>query len=599
MMTHSPEKIYQENISRLTISLTQLTRRKSMLAWMRLLSFLAAFGLAWLLWPQGWVIVLIVFVAVMALFIFFVNKDLSNNEAINNTSQLIAINKQELMVLAHSFTHLPDGLSLKPADHAYANDLDIFGRASLYQYANTATTEQGQQLFANWLLHASDTVTIRQRQEAAKELAQHTDWRHQLRVYGLEKQVTKKTEHNITEWLKEENKFLHASHWKILRVVLPLISFTVLGLHLTEVMAAGPFYSLMLLFLALSFFITKLIMPAYTRLSRITAELDTLSQSIRWIEKSEFKSPLLVALKKKYEGNMPAASHRIWQLKKILDRLDYRLNPIVFVPLSIFLYWDLQQIFALEKWKSQNQQTIGNWYTALAEIEALSTLGNLCFNHPAWVFPELSGKEGVLMGEEMGHPLIPESKRVNSSFATEGTAQLALITGSNMAGKSTFLRSAGINIVLAMMGAPVCAKKFTLSPMQVMSSMRISDNLEESTSTFYAELKKLQEIIAAVNRKEKVYLLLDEILRGTNSADRHTGSKALIRQLIHHNGTGMIATHDLELAKLSAEFPNQIHNYHFDVQVADGELYFDYKLKDGVCKSMNASILMKKIGIEL
>jgi DNA mismatch repair ATPase MutS len=174
-----------------------------------------------------------------------------------------------------------------------------------------------------------------------------------------------------------------------------------------------------------------------------------------------------------------------------------------------------------------------------------------------------------------------------------------LITGSNMAGKSTFLRSTGVNIVLAMMGAPVCATKLSLAPMQVLSSMRVSDNLEESTSTFYAELKKLKEVIDAVYNNEKVFLLLDEILRGTNSADRHTGSKALIKQLVQHNAAGMIATHDLELAKLADEFPGKIHNYHFDVQVADDELYFDYKLKRGVCQSMNASILMKKIGIDI
>jgi DNA mismatch repair ATPase MutS len=168
-----------------------------------------------------------------------------------------------------------------------------------------------------------------------------------------------------------------------------------------------------------------------------------------------------------------------------------------------------------------------------------------------------------------------------------------------MAGKSTFLRSVGVNIVLAMTGSPVCAGTFTVSNMKVISSMRVNDNLEENTSTFYAELKKLKEVIEAVNRNEKVFLLLDEILRGTNSADRHTGSKALIKQLIHHNAVGLIATHDLELAKLADEFPLKLHNYHFDVQVAGDELYFDYKLKKGVCTSMNASLLMKKIGIEL
>jgi len=205
----------------------------------------------------------------------------------------------------------------------------------------------------------------------------------------------------------------------------------------------------------------------------------------------------------------------------------------------------------------------------------------------------------LLNAKGLGHPIIPEEKLVRNSFSTEGVNQMNLITGSNMAGKSTFLRSVGVNIVLAMTGSCVFAKSLTLSPMKVLSSMRVSDNLEESTSTFYAELKKLKEVIDAVYNNEKVFLLLDEILRGTNSADRHTGSKALIKQLIHHSAAGLIATHDLELAKLADEFPGRIHNYHFDVQVANDELYFDYQLKRGICRSMNASLLMKKIGIEL
>ena len=340
-------------------------------------------------------------------------------------------------------------------------------------------------------------------------------------------------------------------------------------------------------------------MPAYLQLNKVAPELESLSGCIGWVEKKDFNSPLLKELKNKYDSGAIGSSQKITKLRKILDMLDIRLNPVVFLPLNTFLFWDLQQVFALEKWKTANKQETSDWFTALAEAESLSSIANLSFNHPEWAFPVIAIDEGVFISEDLGHPLIPKEKLVSSSFSTAGVNQMNLITGSNMAGKSTFLRSIGVNMVLAMMGSPVCAKSLTLSPMKVMSSMRVSDNLEESTSTFYAELKKLKEIIEAVYANKKVFLLLDEILRGTNSADRHTGSKALIKQLIQHKAAGLIATHDLELAKLAAEFPNQIHNYHFDVQVANDELYFDYKLKRGVCQSMNASILMKKIGIEL
>lgn len=202
-------------------------------------------------------------------------------------------------------------------------------------------------------------------------------------------------------------------------------------------------------------------------------------------------------------------------------------------------------------------------------------------------------------GTEVGHPLIPAGKRVNNPIKIQDSGELMLVTGSNMAGKSTYLRSIGINTILAMAGAPVCAAYFCLSPVQIVSSMRIADNLEESTSTFYAELKKLKIIIGKVNSNENVFILLDEILRGTNSFDRHTGSVALVKQLIKHQAAGIIATHDVELAELKKDHPSGILNYHFDVQVNNEELYFDYKLKEGICNSLNASILMKKIGIEL
>ncbi|MBK6380704.1 MAG: hypothetical protein IPF72_13805 [Chitinophagaceae bacterium] len=203
------------------------------------------------------------------------------------------------------------------------------------------------------------------------------------------------------------------------------------------------------------------------------------------------------------------------------------------------------------------------------------------------------------MKEKIGHPLIQADTCVNNPLKIDHNGQLMLVTGSNMAGKSTYLRSIGVNTVLAMAGAPVCARYFCLSPVQVISSMRIADNLEENTSTFYAELKKLKTIIEKVNSNEKVFILLDEILRGTNSLDRHTGSAALIKQLIKHHAACIIATHDVELAKMKNEYPENILNYHFDVQVSNEELYFDYQLKEGVCTSLNASILMKKIGIEL
>jgi DNA mismatch repair ATPase MutS len=287
------------------------------------------------------------------------------------------------------------------------------------------------------------------------------------------------------------------------------------------------------------------------------------------------------------------------ELKSILDRFDMRLNIAGLLLFNPFLLWDVRQMMALNKWRKKNSVYVPAWFTLVAEVEVLGSLAAVHFNQPDWTFPQPAGQHFTLSVTACGHPLIPEAQRVNNDFSIDGKGKIALVTGSNMAGKSTFLRSLGINITLAQLGAPVCARQMKWSPVHLMTSMRIADNLSENTSTFYAELKKLKTIIEAVERKEHVFILLDEILRGTNSYDRHTGSGALIKQFILHEAVAVIATHDVELAQIEKEFPAALENYHFDVQVEGEELYFDYRLKHGVCTSLNASILMKKIGIKL
>jgi DNA mismatch repair ATPase MutS len=595
----NPLDIYKEQIIKHRSELKKLEKRGVMFGWLRFLSIALAFASLWLIWKNGSFILLPVTVLFIGLFLFILAKHLANNDTIENLQRLIHISETEIQVLDHHFTHLPDGTELKPENHEYANDLDIFGRASLFQYINRCTSEQGKKLFAGWLLDPASSEIIADRQEAIKELSQKFEWRQQLQSYGIAHSINIETERKIESWLLEDFQFLNKTHWKLLRFILPAISFALLTLHLIDIIPSAIFYPSIFLMLAISFGISKMIMPSFTKLNKVAPQLETLSDSVSWIEKGDSKSRLLGDLKSKYIDGSVLSSQTIKKLKKILDNTDIRLNPLVFIPLNTFLFWDLQQVVILENWKKENKEHIGDWFHSLAEIESLSSLANLSFNHPGWAYPTISKDHGTIITASLGHPLIPKEKLVTNSFSTGGNDGLNLITGSNMAGKSTFLRSVGVNIVLAMMGAPVCARSFTVSNMKVISSMRVSDNLEENTSTFYAELKKLKEVIEAVYRNERVFLLLDEILRGTNSADRHTGSKALIKQLMQHNAAGLIATHDLELAKLADEFPSKLHNYHFDVQVAGDELYFDYKLKRGVCTSMNASLLMKKIGIEL
>jgi len=591
--------VYTKRIDKLEEDLGLLKRRKNTISWIRFIITIVVAVVAWRLKDNGLLYMALPIVIWLAVFLRLVVLAVKNNAAIAHHQRLVAINEREIEIANGHYTNLPDGSQFKLQVHDYSNDLDIFGRASIYQYINRTMSEQGNAFLAKKLLHPSQLKDILQTQEAAKELAPSYEWRQELQAHGMESPIATATQEKIATWLREPLSFSDSKGWQLMRIIFPVISLSTLVLHIVGVISSPIFYALVILYLLISGGITKTVTAQYLSLNKIVGQVTTLSNSLETIEKLEPKTPLLQAIKAFFMGTTFRSSTEVRRLKSILDKFDIRLNPLVFLPLNAFLLWDLQLIFQLEKWKQKNQSNVNNWFDKLGEIEFLNTIANLHFNQPQWAFASFVEQHGNLTATNLGHPLIEKKKRVDSNFEIHGTPQLALITGSNMAGKSTFLRSVGTNIVLAMMGAPVCASSFTLSPMRVISTMRIADNLEESTSTFYAELKKLQYIIEAVNRKEKVFLLFDEILRGTNSADRHLGSAALIRQLMHNDAIGILATHDLELTKLTEEFPQAIRNYHFDMQLKNGsELFFDYKLKDGICESMNAAILMKMIGIE-
>ena len=594
-----PAVFYQQRIDALSQTLAILNKRKTFHGWLRLLIVCAGSAAFYLTSPNPlWVNVLLV-ACTGVLFLIVLKKDLSNRDSISHHEHLLEINKQEMLYLNHQFAHQKDGSAFIEDDSSYAGDLDIFGRSSVYQFINRTSSQQGNQLLARWLLNAADALEIPARQNAVKELSQQTIWRQELHAHSSTSVISVAGQQTIENWLKESNTFSQSKSWQFLRYIIPVLSVTSLVCYIFDLVNTPQYLLLLLFFSIIASAISRKVNPFYRALSKITAETNTLFNIIACIENSSFQDPLLNSLKKHFSTETKKASEQVAQLNRILNRFDYRLNPIVFIPLNILLLWDLQQILQLEKWKHTNDQELSHWFDAMARIEALSSLGTLAFNHPEWCFPVLNTEQPELTAVHLGHPLIKPEKSVSNNFSTLGKGNINIVTGSNMAGKSTFLRSVGVNMILAMAGAPVCASKMTVSPLKVMTSMRIKDNLEENTSTFYAELKKLKTIIDAVNSRQPVFILLDEILRGTNSLDRHTGSMALIRQLLHHDATGIVATHDLELAEMIKEFPEGIHNYYFDAALDGEELYFDYTLKQGVCQNLNASILMKKIGIEL
>lgn len=594
-----PREFYTKRIVDLKARLTTLNKRKTLLAWLRLITIIIIIVCWYFLYPLGFMYVLLPVFILAVLFTRLIYADLKNKSHIEQTKFLISINEAELKALQHDYLKFEDGNEFKLKEHFYANDLDIFGHASLYQYINRTNSEMGNATLAKWLLQPANKETIIQRQEAIKELKGLHEWRQHLQALGAGKKIQAATKTRLQLWFQEKEQFIKNKAWQVLQYLMPAFIITAIILNILELLS-GYTRNYCLLIAAISaFYIYKKVTLIHQQVSKITEELEVLTGSIQLIEETNFKSEYLKRLQNQFKNQNSNASLKLEQLKKILERFDLRYNPVVFIPLAIIMQWDLQQAIALEKWKNKNHADVINWFNALGEFEALNSLAILSFNHPYWCYPEIKDDHFFIEGKNIGHPLIATEKCITNPIHINKAGELMLVTGSNMAGKSTYLRSIGINTVLAMAGAPVCASSFSISPVQVISSMRIADNLEESTSTFYAELKKLKTVIEKVNGNEKIFILLDEILRGTNSFDRHTGSAALIKQLVKHHAAGIVATHDIELAALKKDFPANILNYHFDVQVSNDELYFDYKLKDGICNSMNASILMKKIGIEL
>ena len=599
MTDHSPSKIYQQNIEKHNYDLKRLLQKRNLFGWLRLIVFVATIVISYKVFVDLAWIGLIPFLVGMAAFVYLLLTDVDNNEKIANVKTLISINEEELKILGNDYLHRSDGREFTPALHDYANDLDLFGKSSLFQWVNRCSSEQGKNLFANNLMHPLPIIQIEERQAAIKELAPMVEWRQQLQSFSQQRVITKTTEHKTNQWLSEEPKHFASSTWNLVVWIYTIITLSTLLATIFGLLSSGIFMFLFAVYFIVSLFLSRNTIKPYLHLSRIVDEISALEKLINWIESKEFTCGLLNRIKNEITAKGEKASVRIKNLKSILDRFDLRLNMVGPLFLNSFLLWDVRQMLALNEWRKKNKPIVPKLFHAIAETEVLNSTATIHFNHPDWCLPKLTDDHFVFESEELGHPLIPKKERVDNDFLVDQNMLISLVTGSNMAGKSTFLRSIGINIVLAQMGAPVCAKRFVLSPVRLMTSMRVSDNLAENTSTFYAELKKLKTIIEAVNDAEKVFILLDEILRGTNSHDRHTGSAAFITQLIRHHAFAVIATHDLELADLKKQFSQALENYHFDVQVKGEELFFDYRLKEGVCHSLNASLLMKKIGIEL
>ena len=591
------EKLYHNRASDFGAEAENLKQKYDTYSFVRLAYFLVGFGLSMYLMTVHWSYGSIALGLFLASFYRFVLWHQEIQEAEKHYKHLSEINILEGAVVGeHRYDQFDSGEGFIDPSHPYSLDLDIFGPYSVYQYLNRTATALGGERLATYFKTQASVEEIKARQEAIAELKDQLEWRQHFQAYGMETEDSLEHIQLLHLWL-EAPDFVQNKPSLIW-------SFRLMPLWMTTGIILSIFY------LPWQVLLVFLIWPAYilrqtleqvnkTHLQTTHAEktLAYYAKLIRHIEESSFSSAKLTYLQAGFTQEQELASKQIKKLSYIIAQLNLRYN-VFAIFFNVFSLWDLYWVYRLEKWKASQKAHLPIWFDHLSSFEALSSIANLYYNNPDWVFPSFHLEE-QFTGKQLGHPLIKKSVRICNDLSLPTDGHIKLVTGSNMAGKSTFLRTVGLNIVFANAGAPVCAQELELPQMQVYTSMRTQDALHESTSSFYAELKRLKFIIEAVEKGDNIFFLLDEILKGTNSKDRHTGAKALIRQLIKSKGSGIIATHDLELGQLEATADGAIENLRMEVEIKDGELFFDYTLKKGVSESFNATLLMQNMGIRI
>jgi len=593
----SPQEVYKSRADEFGAKAERLQKLSNRLSMGRLIAFAGGLILFVALSTVSVVAAIAVLLVSLILFAWMVIRYGITERQRNYFRHLEEINKLEIRCLDGDFSGYNSGEEYTERDHPYTYDLDIFGHTSLFQLICRTTSKPASHMLAGYLKQSAPVDEIISRQDAVKELTPMTNWRQELITIGYQNADAGNDPSALLKWLGSDDLFRNRRREKTVIWCLSILALASIALVIAgfpAILLAPVFTVNFIVYFTRFRKITKL----HEQVSRSSDLLRTYSSAIGMIEKETFRAGKLKMLQGSFMGESDA-SGQVRTLARLVNRLDSRLNVLVSIPLNLLLFTDMRFCLALEEWKGQHAAKIPGWFAAMAEFEALSSLANLAYNNPSWVFPEIVQDFFMFRAVNMGHPLIPEKRRINNDFESSGNGKTVLITGSNMSGKSTFLRTCGINTVLALAGAPVCASSFSLSHVRIHSSMRISDSLEENISSFYAELRRLRSIITEAEKDPRVFLLLDEILRGTNSDDRFTGSVALIKQLAGYGTVAMVATHDLRLAGLSNDIQVKIDNYHFDVKISGEELFFDYKLTPGVCSSFNASLLMKKMGIKV
>ncbi len=593
---NSMVSFYSQRIEDEKLKLVRIKKRLNLLVVCRLLAFIFLIIVPIKLYPVSHLTGVFFLIILLILFLALIRLSIKAKREKRIIENLIKINSDELLSLEHKFSQFDEGKEFIDPNHFNSYDLDIFGAGSLFQFLNRTFTLSGKSKLAQMLLYPSLKIEdIEASQDSVKELALKVDWRQSYSAKGqlyIDNNIYTKL---LNIWGKEDYSLKLQKIIRPLLFILPVFSFLTLLIWIfignaSLFLFSGIIQSVLWISERKN---TTLIYSLFGKKQEI---LSLYSSLIEMIENEEWQSEENKILVKEMTYK-EATSKEIFKLKKITSIYDNRNNFLVGFLLNITFLWDILFSYLLIRWHNKNKENYKIWDSVVSFFDARNSIANYAFNNPEYIYPKFRDGEFELIAENLGHPLINSQRRVNNNFLINGEKKLIVITGANMAGKSTFLRTLGVNIVLGLNGAPVCATEFKLTPIVVFSNMRTTDSLYSDESYFFAELKRLKLILDEIKSGKKLLIILDEILKGTNSEDKLKGSQKLLKKLIEFKTPAIIATHDLKLTEMEKEYPENITNLCFEIDILDNEMHFDYKLKSGITKMMNATFLMKKMGI--
>ena len=588
-------EIYKAKKIRFSTALTAINKKYNSISILRLLSIVLFLVSIYYYIKNSEIIFIIAAIFLFGLFVVFmrIHSKLVFEKHVNQA--LLDINENEISYLERNKIPFENGQEFNDFHHPYAYDLDIFGEHSLFQNLNRTATFIGKKTFANQLLSILPNEEILRNHQAVKELTKKLDWRQEFLAFAKISNDNQSNYETLLKWCTFNSTPL-AKMSVFISYFSPLLFLGVLIAYLvtsTTVFASVLSYLFVFNLIVLGRFM-KRIQAEIANSTNIDKTIHQYSLLLQKIENESFQSKKLIDLQQKLMFKKENASVHLKQLAGLFSNMDSISNFVTAIVFNGTFLFNLHVLKSLIQWKKDHAQALENWLEVIGEFEMLNSLANFSYNNPEFVYPTLNSNFEIDF-KDLSHPLLNEKTRVGNDVRFHPESFM-ILTGSNMSGKSTFLRSLGINMVLSGIGSPVCARQASVHPLPVLVSMRLSDSLSDSESYFFAEIKRLKQIMDELENRP-AFVLLDEILRGTNSDDKRNGTIEVVKKVIGKKAVGAIATHDTEVCLTTNEFPNTLINKCFEVEIIDNELHFDYKLRDGICKNRSATFLMKKMGV--